>query len=224
MLMVTPKDALELKPIAPALSAADFAFIERRALEIAANLDVTKPKRNAEVFPEVTPHWHVVTVLPGRERTAAQDLSERGFGIYLPESEHTEIRRGRQVELTRLMLPGYVFVFVWDVDQHLDRIRACDGVRGMLLVNGQVAIVPDGLIDKVRRAENRERPLKICVEVIKKKRRWRKSHKTIEEKQIGDNDIIAVHSWSPFIEALRREAEGERLSAFHKALGLDPCA
>ncbi len=223
MLMKTPDSLKQLRPIASALSPEDFDFIGRRALEISATLDGRYAYRNAEIYPDVTPHWHVATALPGMERTAAQDLSDRCFGIYLPESEHVEVRRGRRAEFTRLMLPGYVFVFVWDVDRHIDRIRACDGVRGLLFINGQAAIVPDRVSDRVRVAENRERPLKMEVEVIKKKRRWRKSHKTIEEQNISNNDIIGVHSYSPFIEAMRQEAEGDRLSAFHRAIGLLPC-
>lgn len=209
-----------LKPIASALSAEDFAFIERRALAISATLEGQHGGRNAEVYPDVVPHWHVATVLPGQERTAADDLSERRFGVYLPESEHTEIRRGRLVDLKRLMLPGYVFVFVWDVDRHIDRIRACDGIRGMLFFSGRVAVVPDKMIDDVRIAENRERPLRAVVEYTKKKKRHRMSHKGVKEVDLADCEVMNVHSYSPFIEAMRQEAETDRLSAFHRALGI----
>lgn len=219
----------KLQLIGSALSAQDFAFIERRALEISAQLEGRTGKRTAEVFPDVTPHWHVVTVLPGQERTAADDLSDRCFGVYLPESEHTEIRRGRKVDLKRLMLPGYVFVFVWDVDRHVDRIRACDGVRGLLFINGKVAIVPDALIDRVRRVENYYRPLKGLTPETdgatakKPKRCWRKKRKVegwVDAQQQWDNEIVSVHSYSPFLEELRAAANDQQASAFHKALGL----
>lgn len=208
----------KLYPLAPAFTPEVFAALSRRALEISESLETRQPQRYAEVFPDVTPHWHVATVLPGRERTAAEDLSDRRFGVYLPESEHKEVRRGRVIDLKRLMLPGYVFVFVWDVDRHIDRIRACEGVRGLLFRNGCVAIVPDRLIDRVREAENRERPLRMTVEVVKKRKR--QSRMCMEERDVTDNDIVGVHSYSPFAEALRSESEGERLSAFHKAMGL----
>lgn len=226
MLMVTERSRKSLRPIASALSPEDFAFIERRALAIAATLDGLHVKRNAEVYPGVTPHWHVATVMPGQERAAADDLSERCFGIYLPESEDVEVRRGRRVEIKRLMLPGYVFVFVWDVDRHMDRIRACDGVRGMLFLNGRVAIVPDGMIDRIRMVENQYRPLKGLVQepTKKQKRCWRKSRiaKLVEQAEAEANEIVSVHSYSPFIEALRQNSDEERVSAFHKALGLVP--
>lgn len=222
MLMATERhdDETQLRPISSAMSPEVFAELSRNALAISARLDGRNAMRNAEVYPGVTPHWHVVTVLPGQERTAADDLSERCFGVYLPESEHTEIRRGRKVDLKRLMLPGYVLVFVWCVDRHMERIRACDGVRGLLMVNGQAAIVPDRLVDRVRAAENRERPLKMRVEVIKGRRRH--SRTVIEERDVTDNDIVGVHSYSSMIEALRAENEADRLSAFHKAMMLAP--
>ncbi len=219
------EDSPKLYPLAPAFTPEVFAALSRRALEISESLETRQPNRFAEVFPDVTPHWHVATVLPGRERTAADDLSDRRFGVYLPESEHREVRRGRVVDFKRLMLPGYVLVFVWDIDRHMDRIRACEGVRGMLFNDGRVAIVPDRLVDVIRRVENRERPLKGLVSaapVKKLKRCWRKARKSGDDQavEVQDNTIISVHSYSPYIEALRQEADEDRLSAFHKALGL----
>lgn len=214
----------KLRPISTAVSPADFRFIERRALEIAAKFDSERNERNAEIFPDVTPHWHVATVLPGKERTAADDLSDRCFGVYLPESENTEIRRGRKVDFKRLMVPGYVFVFVWDVDRHVDRIRACDGVRGLLFVNGRVAIVPDLLIDRIRAVENYYRPLKGLISasdpVKKLKRCWRKQRRPSEQPQDHDAEVIGVHSYSPYLEDLRTAANDEQTGAFHKALSL----
>lgn len=219
MLMATDTgDKAKLRPIISGMSPEDFAEFERRALEISARLDGKARCRNAEVIEGVTPRWHVATVFPGQERTAAEDLGDRCFGVYLPESEHTEVRRGRKVDFKRLMLPGYVLVFVWDVDRHMDRIRACDGVRSMLFHDGRVAIVPDRLVDRIRATENRERPLKMTVEVIKKRKR--QSHKCFEQRDVTDNDIIGVHAFSPFMEELRSESEAERLGAFHRAMGL----
>lgn len=227
MLMATDERSKRLHSISSAMSIQDWAEFNRRAVEISTSLENRGAKRYAEVFPEVTPRWHVVTVHPGQERTAADDLSDKRFGVYLPESEHTEVRRGRKVDLKRLMLPGYVFVFVWDVERQLDRIRACDGVRGVLIINGRVAIVPDALVDRVRIAENRERPLPLALSASaessppkKVKRCWRKTRKTDVQVENHDNDIISVHSYSPFIEELRSASDDQQVSAFHKALGL----
>ncbi len=220
MLMPTPKDELQqLRPISSALSREDFAYIERRALAISASLECRQPERFAEVYEGVTPHWHAVLAMPGQERTAADDLSDRRFGVYIPESEHTEVRRGRAVDIKRLMLPGYVLVFVWSVDEHIDRIKACDGVRGLLMINGTVAIIGDRLVDRIREAENRERPLKGLVAPPKRKRKSRNPPQ-LKEGEFTADEIVGSHSYSPFIEAMRAEADADRLSAFHKAIGL----
>lgn len=222
-MLMADQERPKLQLISNAMTASDFAFIERRALEISVRLEGKNGKRYAEVYPDVSPHWHVVTVLPGQERTAAGDMSERCFGVYLPESEHTEVRRGRKVDLKRLMLPGYVFVYVWDVDRHVNRIRACEGVRGLLFINGKVAVIPDPLIDRIRAVENYYRPLKGLItsaETTKKpKRCWRKQRRDDDRAESWDNEVISVHSYSPFLEELRSSANGE-LSTFHKALGL----
>lgn len=221
MLMASEETANKLRPISSAMSPEVWADLAKRALAISARLDAHQRTRFAEVYPDVTPHWHVVTVLPGQERTAAEELADRCFGVYLPESEHVEVRRGRKRDVKKLMLPGYVPIFVWDVDRHMGRIRACDGVRGVLMFSGRAAIVPDALIDRIRRAENFDRPLRMTVEVIK--RRKRQSRKFLEERDVSDTDIIGVHAYSPYLEELRSESEAERLSAFHKAMGLPPC-
>lgn len=215
MLMVTDNKLLK---ISSALTPEAFAYIERRALEISARFD-DRRERNAEIFPDVRPHWHVITVLPGKERAAADDLSDRRFGVYLPESEHTEVRRGRRVDLRRLMIPGYVFVFVWDVDRHVDRIRSCDGVRGLLFINGRVAVLPDALINRLRARENAERPLKGLTMAKKQKRCWRKTRRDDDVIERSD-EVIGVHAYSPFIEDLRAAETDDEVSAFHNALGI----
>lgn len=220
MTMQSNEGRKPLRSIASVLSPEDFAFIGKQALAISARLESRKPKFYAEVIDGVTPHWHVVMTHPGQERTAAAELADRGFGIYVPEKEFTEIRRGRKVDGKRLLLPGYVLTFVWGIDEHCDRIRACNGVRDILFINGHAALVPDWMVNQLRVEENRQRPLRTLVEVVTVKKRKRQSHKSIKEIDVHGNDIVSVHPYSPFIEAMRAETEGERLSAFHKALGL----
>ncbi len=117
------------------------------------------------------------------------------------------------------MLPGYVLVFTWAVDEHIDRIKACDGVRGLLMINGTVAIIGDSLVDRIREAENRERPLKGLVAPPKRHRKSRKVPQ-LREGEFTADEILGCHSYSPIVEALRADAEADRLEAFHRAIGL----
>lgn len=80
--------------------------------------------RNAELVPEVTPEWHVIEVWPGVENRIADELTLRRFGVYVPQVERKWDDRGRMVDCSpTLMFPGYIFVFVWDIDQHRSRIE-----------------------------------------------------------------------------------------------------
>jgi hypothetical protein len=78
---------------------------------------------DAEIVEGCSPRWHAIVAAPAYERIAAAHLAGRRFGIYLPETEYEVVRRGRKRRKHRLMLPGYVLIFVWDIDRHLRRVR-----------------------------------------------------------------------------------------------------
>lgn len=184
----------------------------------------------AELVPGSQGRWHVLTIAPSHEKIAAGHLIGRGFGIFLPETGSTEIRRGRKVDLLRLMLPGYLFVFVWDAARNARRILACPGVHGFLMQDDHYAVVPWDLINHLRVEENKTRPLTMMVEVAVPQRRWRNSRKAktkpepvtvLREVPVSQEDIVSVHAYSPYLEEMRTAIEPEaRISAFHKALGL----
>jgi transcriptional antiterminator NusG len=191
---------------------------------------------SAEIVPGVEPHWYVIEVAPNRERTVAAHLIARRFGIFIPETEEVLIRRGRKVDVARLMFTGYVFVFVWDMGRHLGRIESIPGVARIMRkptsdseAFGAPRIVSDYQIDQIRAVENTKRPLFAAiveeVEPKKKKRRWRKSRKDAKElaselADERDNDIMLVRSWSPFQDSLMTLDSDGRNGALLNALGL----
>jgi hypothetical protein len=140
------------------------------------------------------------------------------------------------------MFTGYIFVFVWDVMQHLSRIEAIPGIARVMhsLVETRKAVIKDGveivpavfqerpvilsdeIIDKIRIVENIERPLKAVMSettvVRKKKPRWRKAPKQAAPE--SDNDIIAVRPWSAFQDSLLSLDTEGRNQTLLTALGL----
>jgi transcription antitermination factor NusG len=172
----------------------------------------------AEIVPGITPLWHVIETHPNHERTAAAHLIARRFGVFIPEIEETLIRRGRKIDVTRLMFRGYLFVFVWSIMQHLGRIETCPGVARVIFVDDEPdrprlpAVISDKKIDEIRAVENSKRPLAgFMVDedafVAKKKRRWSKKKKEWYELQrqqqlARDNEIVACRPWSPFQDSL----------------------
>lgn len=200
--------------------------VDRRAAQIVARIESTGGF--ASIALEQEPHWHAAVTYPQKERIAGASLADRGFGICIPEYEVVEIRRGRAIDKREMLLPGYVLFFAWNADNQLDRIRACEGVHDVLLSNGHVAVVPDEVMNLLRIVENTHRPLNIPVDATeqpRKKGRQRQSRNPkLDRSDLDNYDVVAVHSFSPFVEAMRSYAGEDRLGAFHKALGLDPCA
>jgi hypothetical protein len=128
--------------------------IEARALEIAAELDRKHGPYRAEVVPDATPHWHIIRTAAGQETKATEYLADRGIGVFLPRfvAGARLILPHEVVDLSnRLLFPGRVFVFVWDVLAHWRRIMACPGVAGIMVNGAEVPIVvPDAEIDRIQ--------------------------------------------------------------------------
>ena len=129
--------------------------IERRAIEIAADLDAKKRgPYYAEISSHQTPHWHILRIAPGAENKATDALADRGIGVFLPKfvTGARLVMPHEVVDLSdKLMFPGRVFVFVWDVLAHWRRIMACPGVHGIMCTGSERPIVvPD---DHMRRIQ-----------------------------------------------------------------------
>lgn len=195
--------------------------IDRRAAQIVAKIQASHGF--AEIKPGVSPHWAAALTLPGKERIAAEEMQGRGFGVYVPESEAVEIRKGRVVTRRGLLLPGYVLFWGWSLDTQIDRVRACEGIRDVVIRNGHVFVIPDRMVNDLRIAENKERPI---AELAKKKRK-RGSRRTKLDEDPHQDEIVGTHAYSPMVEEQRKEAlrqhdVGAAVKAFHKAIGMEP--
>jgi hypothetical protein len=121
-------------------------------------------------------HWLVVEVEPGQEGVAAAHLIARGFGIFVPG----HYIKGRWVSL----LTDYLFVCVFGIEAHRERVLSCPGVADFLYQNGHPScpyVVSDQFIDAMRRHERkslseREQQVRaIAAGIPRKRRRSRKS-------------------------------------------------
>jgi transcription antitermination factor NusG len=106
--------------------------------------------------PSTTPaQWHLLRVQLHQESVATAHLVARRFGAYLPTFRTLErAGNGRRREVRRPIFPGYVFIFVWGLERHLRRIRACPGVIDIERFAGSV-VVPDYAVDLVQLIEAR---------------------------------------------------------------------
>lgn len=183
-------------------------------------------KLDAEIVAGVTPAWYVIETTPGHQKIAAAHLSARRFGIYVPEVETDEMRRGRRVKSLHPMFRGYIFVFLWGINRHYGRVLACPGVLRFVLIEDNPAIISDADIARIKAVENKHRPLSITLELIgypKKKKRWRNSNKTQEERlreeRFTENEIVAVYTKSYWTGIETLDDDG-RNQALRRALGL----
>jgi transcription antitermination factor NusG len=139
--------------------------IEKRAIEISTYIEEQSGKRYAEILPGVTALWHVVNVAPNQENRAVEFLAERGFGVFLPRFiegsvlEVPEYKDGSihphkitKVDLgEKLIFPGRLFLFVWDVLAHWRRINVCPFVQRIMVDGGErPVIVADKDIDRIQ--------------------------------------------------------------------------
>lgn len=187
----------------------------------------------AEIVPGITPLWHLIETHPNQERTAAGHLIARRFGVFIPETEEDLVRRGRKLHVTRPMFSGYIFVFVWSVMKHINRIESCPGVARIIFVDDEPdrprrpAVISDKKIDEIRAVENSKRPLPMIMldenpDISKKKKvRRRNTPKTERERQIErGNDVMCCRPWSAFQDSLLTLDSDGRNHALLNALGL----
>lgn len=153
---------------------------------------------DAEILVDCSPCWHILKIVPANERRAQVQLVARKFGVYLPTF------RDKKTKRVKLLVPGYLFLFVWDVKFHWKRIRSCEGVLGIMLDGGRPAIIDD---EEIERLQARENERMLTIDRTRRRRRRRSQH---------DNDAVAVHSWSAFADL----DESRRENLLSKALGI----
>ncbi|WP_025036126.1 transcription termination/antitermination protein NusG [Bradyrhizobium sp. DOA9] len=104
------------------------------------------------------PRWYVVEI---KSRQVEKELAKRRFGIYVPETIETVVRRGRKYDQATPMIGGYVFVFLWETDENFQRLLR---VWGVTLVVGWI---DDREIDRLRYLESCERLDAVAREELK---------------------------------------------------------
>jgi transcription antitermination factor NusG len=168
----------------------------------------------AEIVEGCTPHWHVLITAPAHEQIAAAHLVARGFGIYHPTFEQKVPRCGARAAhvARRPLLPGYLFLFVWDLNRHWRRVRACPGVIDLLLDgSGRPAIVAEEMIDYLQAKEFSESGFRN----FKRNRRKRRG---AQPSDIEDY-IVTIKTYSA-LEGIEQLDQDQRSNLFRKAMGL----
>ena len=96
------------------------------------------------------PFWCAAHLMPKREAVATQCLTLAGFETYLPRLRECRVVRGRRVEITPALFPGYLFIAIV-LQWH--GARWCPGVLNLIMDGAKPARVPDAVIAELRGRE-----------------------------------------------------------------------
>lgn len=186
--------------------------IERRALEIQADIERKSGPYYAEIVPGSEPLWHLLATVPTAENDAIDQLSARRFGVWSPEAEVIRMVRGRKVAQRRRLFPGHVLLFVWDVMAHWRRIMNNPAVTRILSVDERPVVVPFKDIRDLQVIEF------YGVEALTPRRRhWRKK----KGRMVSTGpDVISISPKSYWSDVTTLDDDG-RNRLLHKALGLE---
>jgi transcriptional antiterminator RfaH len=94
--------------------------------------------------------WVCAQLQPARERLALHCLTLAGYVTYLPRLRQRRISRGRRIETTPALFPGYAFVLI-ELQWHA--ARWAPGVTRIVLDGAVPAKVPDRIIAEIRSRE-----------------------------------------------------------------------
>jgi transcriptional antiterminator RfaH len=94
--------------------------------------------------------WACAQLQPQRERLALHTLSLAGYTTYLPRLRQHRVSRGRRIETTPALFPGYAFVLI-ELQWHT--ARWAPGVVRIVLDGAAPARVPDAVIAEIRGRE-----------------------------------------------------------------------
>jgi len=95
-------------------------------------------------------YWTAARYMLAQERLALHFLRLAGFEVYLPRLREQRIVRGRRVEVTPPLFPGYCFVAI-ELQWHA--AHRAPGTNGLVMNGGGPAHVPDNVIAELRSRE-----------------------------------------------------------------------
>lgn len=122
--------------------------------------------------------WYAVQVLAGQENKVLENLTKRikteemsdfVYEVIVPTERVSEVKRGKKTETVRKLMPGYVFVNMWLLDENrqpVDRtwyfIRETNGVIGFAGNKEKPSPMPaaevEAVLAQVRGTEEKAKP------------------------------------------------------------------
>jgi len=98
--------------------------------------------------------WYLVVTKPQSEFKAQENLLRQGYKTYLPLIQTSHRRNGKIVNQTKAFFPRYLFISLNRETDNWSPIRSTIGVAGMVRFGGMPAVVPENMIDNLKKNEN----------------------------------------------------------------------
>ncbi len=113
--------------------------------------------------------WLAVHTKPKQECIAEENLARQYFEIYQPRIKLPRRRRGKWKDVIEPLFPRYLFIRLEFGKDDISPIRSTTGVIRIVQFGGQLATVPDALIDSLKTREDPASGLYLLDEPIFKK-------------------------------------------------------
>ncbi|MBZ9653527.1 transcription termination/antitermination protein NusG [Phyllobacterium lublinensis] len=104
---------------------------------------------------DTSKHWYVVRTTVKGEEKAFENIRKAGYDVYLPR-RRMEVQHRRTkayVVKDQPLMPRYLFVGQPRINPDFYRLRKCDGVEGVLGVNGRPIRVSEYSVEDIYIAE-----------------------------------------------------------------------
>ena len=98
--------------------------------------------------------WYAVFCKVRGEETAAANLDNQGYTVYLPQLLAQCRRAGKWVDRLGPLFPRYLFLKPRDAAQSLAPVRSTLGVINLVRFGGQPAVLPDSVVEALRACQD----------------------------------------------------------------------
>ena len=93
--------------------------------------------------------WYLLYTMPKQEKRVAKFLSEKRLNVYLPIMAAVTGRPHRIKNVQAPMFPSYIFIRLEKLHDYFDALNT-DGVIYFVRFGGQIARVPDTIVDDLK--------------------------------------------------------------------------
>lgn len=100
--------------------------------------------------------WYLVYAKPRQETVARLNLERQGYRVYLPLVRQPRRQKGRTIAIIAPMFPRYLFVRLDQETHDWGPIRSTFGVVSIVRFGQVSAVVPDDLVELLRKREDNE--------------------------------------------------------------------